>query len=240
MIGIFILLSVGLVAAKSIVKQQPVYVTGQQHYQQAPPDLTYGPPEQIGTYPQPGPTWQWPQKQIYQKPVTVYQPLVYIPVIKPFPTYKPVPINKPTFKEKIEGIKSDIADKIADKIAGVKAFGSVIKSEIGSKVSGIKSHVADGITDKIVGLKVIGAHIGEEVKEIGTAVGSALYNKKHYKPHYVLEPKPQGPTYTYDPPSLTYGAPESTYKVPDLTYGAPEPTYRAPEHTYRAPEIVFK
>jgi len=358
MIGCFILLSVGLAAANPIGfellkdhlfkknKQQPVYVTGQQYYQQSAPDLTYGPPELPGTNPQGPtttivgttvgtgagpqyPTWQWPQKHIFQKPyatwqypqkeiiqrpVQVYQPVVqvkpfhipkpqYVPVIKPFPIYKPeivhVPINKPakpTFDEiksgfvsKIEGIKSDIADKIAGKIAGVKAVADGIKSGIGSKVTGIKSDisgkvtafndkvtgiktdisdkvtgiksgiysgiadkvtgvkqtvhgikstVADGITDKIVGLKVIGAHIGDEVKEIGTAVGSALkvvkndfYNKKHHQPQYVLvpaRPQPQGPIYTYvqhphtqvnvhqphvptvnvNPPSLTYGPPE--------------------------------
>lgn len=366
MIACFILLSVGLSAAHPIGfellkdhlfkknKPAPVYVTGHQYYQQAAaPDLAYGPPELPGTNPQVGaggagvavggtvgiqyPTWQWPQKQIFQKPISVYQPVVqvkpfhipkpqFVPVVKPFPIYKPefvhVPINKPSFEDiksgfvsKIEGIKSDIASKISgiksgiqsgvsDKITGVKNFATGIKSEIGSKVSGIqadlsgkvtalndrvtgiksdiysgisdkvtgvhqtvsgiksdisdkvtginsaiysgisdkvtgvkqtvdgfKAAVADGITDKVIGLKVIGAHIGDEVKEIGTAVDSALkivkndfFNKKHHhhQPQYVLVPaRPisQGPTYTYvqpppqvsgpvNPPSLTYGPPE--------------------------------
>jgi len=264
MIGSFILLSLGLAAANPIgfellkdhlfkknkeQQQQPVYVTGQHYYQQAVPSLTYGPPEQIGSYPQPGPTtivgtapgpqyptWQWPQKQIYQKPVTVYQPVVhvskpqFVPVIKPYHVYKQD--IKSGFVSKIEGIKSEIADKIA----GVKAVASGIKSGIGSKiadkvtgvkqtVSGIKAHVADGITDKIVGLKVIGAHIGDKVKEIGTD----LYNKKHHKPQYVLVPAiPQGPTYTYtqQPHYPThiggYGKPTINVDPPSLTYGAPE------------------
>jgi len=211
----FLLLSVGLVAADPILfellqkdvfkkEEQPVFVaqptyTYRQTYGQhgqGVPDLTYGPPETSGPVPIPAPVpqypaWHFPQKEIIQKPISFYKPVVqikpfHVPIPTPqfYPIYKPIhyyvqtEAQKPNKLEKlkatIDGIKSGIASKISGIKSGVKETVSNIKTGVSNKVTGLKTHISDkatgiksGISHKVTGIQ---ADISDKVTGVHSAV----------------------------------------------------------------------